>query len=198
MKSVSALAFLGVLVFTVFCATTPTNAAGPLPDVFLSVLGQLKEKTKVDILLPTELPRPFNDAKHANAEASADKYAISLYYELNAGDAGFAASFAAINKASLLSAGKRYVRKVRLANGVTGFFRAVSCGGSCAPAKLWWKEGLVLYSVQLKLPSTLRDHHERSQLGYPRRPPLVAACNDCKIAVTLRTPIVVSKRANAC
>jgi len=161
MKNVSALALLSVLVVTVFCATTPTNAAGTLPDVFLSVLGQLKEKTKVDVLLPTELPRPFNDAKHANAEATADKYAVSLYYELNAGDAGFAASFAAINNPSYSLQEIGNVRKVRLANGVTGFFRAVSCGGSCAPANLWWKEGSVLYSVQLKLPSTLREKSQQ-------------------------------------
>ena len=89
MKNVPALAFLGMLVFTVFCSSTPMSAAGPLSDVFLSVLGQLKEKTKVDVLLPTELPSPFNDAKYANAEATADMYAVSLYYELGAGDAGF-------------------------------------------------------------------------------------------------------------
>ena len=93
MKNVTALPSLGVLVFTVFCAIAPTNAAGPLPDVFLSVLGQLKEETTVDVLLPTELPSPFNDAKHADAMATANRYAVSLYYELNAGNAGFAASF---------------------------------------------------------------------------------------------------------
>ena len=48
------------------------------------------------MLLPTELPRPFSDAKHAIvAKLSTDEYAVALYYELRMGNAGFAASFAA-------------------------------------------------------------------------------------------------------
>ena len=30
-------------------------------------------------------------------------------------------------------------------------FRAVSCGGSCAPANLWWEQNGVMYQIQIKL-----------------------------------------------
>ena len=88
---------MGLLVSTVLCTAVRANAAGSPADVFLSVLGGVKGETKVDVLLPTELPRPFSDAKHANVDkAKADEYAISLYYELEAGNAGFAPSFEAM------------------------------------------------------------------------------------------------------
>jgi hypothetical protein len=159
MKNVSALVLLGVLVL---CTAPRTNAAGSLPDVFLSILGGVKAKTKVDVLLPTELPRPFSDAKHANVDkATPEEYAVSLYYELGAGDAGFAASFEATNNPRYSPQELGNVREVELATGITGFFRPVNCGGSCAPANLWWKEGSVLYQIQLKLPSTLREKNQQ-------------------------------------
>src|ERR1035438_3292628 len=96
MKKVFALAFLEAFVSTVLCTAVRANVAGSLPDIFLSVLAEVKAKTRVPVLLPTELPSPFSDAKHASVnKATADEYAIGLYYELETGDAGFAASFEA-------------------------------------------------------------------------------------------------------
>jgi len=94
MKNVSSLALLAVVASTVLYTVVRANAAGPLPDIFRSVLTEVKAKTKVPVLLPTELP--FYDVKHAIVEkAIAGEYAISLYSELDEGNAGFAASFGA-------------------------------------------------------------------------------------------------------
>jgi hypothetical protein len=129
-----------------------------LPDVFVSVLADVKAGTTIPVLLPTELPRPFSDAKQAIVEkVSADKYAVALYYELGVGDAGFGAFFAATNNARYSPRELGNVREVKLADGIVGFFRPVSCGGSCAPANLWWEQGTVLYQIQLELPSSLRE-----------------------------------------
>jgi hypothetical protein len=51
--------------------------------------------------------------------------------------------------------------KVQLTRGITGFFVPVSCGGSCAPAKLRWEQGTTLYQIQLKLASTLSDKRQQ-------------------------------------
>jgi hypothetical protein len=160
MKNGIALTLLGMFGTAVFCTAVRANVVKSLPDVFLSVLAEVKAKTRVPVLLPSELPKPFNDAKHASAGASADDYAVSLYYELGAGDAGFAASFGASGHLRFSPRELGNVRKVKLANGIAGFFRPVSCGGSCAPSNLWWEEGAVLYQIQLKLRSTL---HEKDQ-----------------------------------
>jgi hypothetical protein len=61
MKNVISLALLGVFASTVFYAAVRANAAGPLPDIFRSVLTEVKAKTRVPVLLPTELP--FYDVK---------------------------------------------------------------------------------------------------------------------------------------
>jgi hypothetical protein len=162
MKNVSALALFGLLVSTIPCIAVQANAVGSLPDVFLSVLDAVRAKTKIDVLLPTELPKPFNDAKHANVDkATGDEYAISLYYELDAGDAGFAASFQGTDNPRYSPQELGNGRKIKLASGISGFFRPVNCGGSCAPANLWWTQGSVLYQFQLKLPSTLGEKNQQ-------------------------------------
>jgi hypothetical protein len=137
-------------------------AARELPDIFVSVLAEVKAGTTVPVLLPTELPKPFSDAKHAIVgKISANKYEVTLDYG-SGGNAGFAASFSATRDAKYSPQELGNVREVKLANGVAGFFKPVSCGGSCAPANLWWEQGAVLYQIQLKLSSTLP---EKEQLG---------------------------------
>ena len=137
-------------------------AEKPLPGVFASDLAEIKARTKISVLLPTELPKPFSNAEHAMVGGvKADEYGVTLYYELGVGDAGFAASFSAKNKASYSPRELQNVRKVKLAGGIVGFFRPVNCGGSCAPANLWWEQGAVLYQIQLRLPSTLREKKQQ-------------------------------------
>jgi hypothetical protein len=162
MKNVFALALLVVFASTVLCTAVQANVAGSLPDIFVSVLAEVKAKTRVRVLFPTELSRPFSDAKHARVDkATADEYAVSLYYELDAGNAGFAASFEATNNPHYSPRDLGNVREVMLTAGITGFFRPVSCGGACAPANLWWEKGGVLYEIRLKLPSTLREKNQQ-------------------------------------
>ena len=144
-------------------ATDRPNPVKSLPDSFGSVLAEVKARTRIPVLLPTELPTPFNSANHAIvAKATADEYTMELYYELGMGNAGFAGTFAAQNDSHYSLRELPNVREVKLATGITGFFRPVSCGGSCAGANLWWKQGAVRYQIQLKLPSTLP---ERKQQG---------------------------------
>jgi hypothetical protein len=145
MKKVSAVALLALLVSTVLCTAFRAKAAGSLPDVFLSVLDGVKAKTKVGVLLPSELPKPFSDAKHAKVDkATADEYVVSLYYELDAGNAGFAASFQATNNAHHSPQELGDVCEVKLATGITGFFRPVDCGGSSIAAYLRFVHNLEL------------------------------------------------------
>ena len=137
-------------------------AEKPLPNIFVSVLAEVKAKTNITVLLPTELPEPFRYAAHAMVKAKADEYAVILYYELGVGDAGFAASLLANNNSSYSPRELPNVQKVKLASGIVGFFRPVSCGGSCAPANLWWERGTVLYDIQLRLPSTLSEKKQQN------------------------------------
>src|SRR5581483_3984724 len=146
MKNVTSLALLAVFASTVLYIAVRAKAAGPLPDIFRSVLTEVKAKTKVPVLLPTELP--FVGRKHASIDkAIAGQYAISVYVELGQGNEGFIASFGASENPRYSPQELPNVRELTLATGITGFFRPVNCGGSCAPANLWWREGSVLYQI---------------------------------------------------
>lgn len=161
MKKAGSLALLGVFASTVLCTAVRANAAGPLPDVFRSVLTEVKAKTRVPVLLPTELP--FYDIKHASTDkATVGEYAISLY--LDAGTVGFVASFSAVNNSGYSPQELPNVREVKLATGITGFFRPVKCGVSCAPMNLWWKQGTVLYQIQLKLPPAMPEQSQQRMI----------------------------------
>src|SRR5215813_13041761 len=63
-----------------------------LPEALVPALAEVKAKSRIAVLLPSELSRPLTTAKHAIVEkALEDEYAISLYYELGVGNSGFAA-----------------------------------------------------------------------------------------------------------
>jgi hypothetical protein len=148
----------------VLVASQVGRSQGPAP-VFNSLLPQIKEKTKVPVFLPSGLPQPIGKAKYSVAEnLREDEYAISLYYKLGIGDAGFAASFAGQDDAKYRAEELQNVKKVKLARGAKGFFRPVSCGGSCAPANLWWMDGGVLYQIQLKLSPTTSELDQENEI----------------------------------
>lgn len=138
------------------------GASQSLPEGFASSVRAVKAKTRVPILLPSTLPDPIGKAKDTVVQSVAeDSYAISLYYELGIGDAGFAANFTAQAKPNYAPEDLANVQRTALAQGLIGFFRPVSCGGSCAPANLWWQQNGTLYQIQLKLSSAMG---ERDQL----------------------------------
>ena len=152
-------------------ATTPSTSrtvdtqrsANSLPESLASVLPEIKSKSRVPVLLPSDLPKPIADATHALVEkAEEDTYAISLYYELGVGDSGLAAFFTADAHPSFNPADEG--NPVNLFGDIRGYFSPVSCGGSCAPANLWWEDKGVLYQIQVKLPSNLDEEDQKKTI----------------------------------
>jgi hypothetical protein len=139
--------------------------AGHLPNALASVLAEVKTKSHVEVLLPSQLSQPFAKAKYASVDsASEDEYAISLYYELGIGNAGFAASFTANAHPDYGPKELLNIDEVKLSHGLVGYFRPVSCGGSCAPANLWWEEDRILYQIQLRLSPELAESDQRKEM----------------------------------
>ena len=144
----------------------PAEPAVSIPKTLSSVLSEVKAKSHIAVLLPSTLSEPVADAKYPVIEkASEDEYAISLYYQPDIGNAGFAALFTAQANPNYEPQELPNIRKVELSKGILGYFRPVSCGGSCAPANLWWKEDRVLYQIQLKLSSTVPEKDQQSVLA---------------------------------
>ena len=85
-----------------------------------------------------------------------DGYLISLYYSEPGGEATVAAGFGGSTRIEHLSDAHR----VELSGGRTGMFMPVSCGGSCAPANLWWEQNGVMYPIQIKLKSSTTEKEQ--------------------------------------
>lgn len=156
--------------------TGAAQAADSIPEALKLVIAELKQKSHIPLLLPSKMAETFGEATQAVLDkASDEEYSISLFYELGMGNAGFAANFTA-------NAHPDYdpkddlpnVDQVKLPNGLIGYFQPVSCGGSCAPANLWWKENETLYQIQLKLSSTLSEGDQQKLI--------IAAANSAILA----------------
>jgi hypothetical protein len=115
-----------------------------LPDLFANVLPRVKAKTEVPVLLPQ---RYRSDAKKNLPGGRGRKkgYTLSISAIRNCGGATacFVAEFAAKRGAR-----PTFQRKVKLVRGHTGHFKPLTCGASCSPPMLEWRQGGVLYWIQ--------------------------------------------------
>lgn len=108
-----------------------------LPKIFITVLSKIKRQTNIPVFLPSVIPKPFCMAKHVISNISVNSYSIILYYRLHIGDAGLAGDFNAYADAKYKPNQLKNIRSIQLNNHIDGYFRSVSCGGSCAQANLW-------------------------------------------------------------
>jgi hypothetical protein len=147
---------LVVLFFADFGFNSLMGRAKVPAAVFTPALKQIQPKTHIAILLPFKLPSPVREReiKLASGTVSPDGYFISLYYSEIGSNATFAAGFGGSTRVlrDLPNA-----RRVALAGGLIGMFAPVSCGGSCAPANLWWEQDGVMYQIQIKLASASKE-----------------------------------------
>jgi len=151
--------FVSVFV-TVFGLSRSAGQVKEPAQVFKPALAQVQGKTRITILLPSKMPAGIRegDIKLASGRVSENGYFISLYYSDIGVDAAFAAGFGASTQ---IIRSLPNTRTVRLMNGTIGMFGPVSCGGSCAPANLWWEQNGVMYQIQIKLPSTTNEEEQR-------------------------------------
>ena len=159
MRKAAPVAVLVLLLFTDLGSVM--GQAKGAASVFRLALEQIGGKARIPIVLPSKLPPaiPETDIKLASGEARADGYFISLYFSEGGGDAAFAAGFGGSTRI-FGAEDLPNTRRIALSGGRTGMFRPVSCGGSCAPANLWWEQNGVMYQIQIKLRS---DSPEKDQ-----------------------------------
>jgi hypothetical protein len=169
MRSLGFLAAVFILVGSANAQQVAPNRGQPtadgsssLPKPFAAVLPEIKARSRVPVLLPSEISKAIAGAGYAFADkASENEYAILLYFKPGIGDAGFAASFAAQAHPGYEPQELPNVRKVKLSDGIIGYFRPASCGGSCAPANVWWEEHRVLYLVQAMLSPATSENDQQ-------------------------------------
>jgi hypothetical protein len=105
----------------------------PPSNVFLAILQDAKKQTQLPLLLPSELPVSYSSLS-PSLVAEEDEYAIDLFTEATAGR--YIAGFLAEKEEKYSAADIGNTKQVMLAKNTTGFFRPISCGGSCSPVNL--------------------------------------------------------------
>jgi hypothetical protein len=152
MKRTWMLLVLGLVGIAEF--SNAVAAADNLTVLLAKARADLGAEPKVPVYLPSHLPPEIAryGVKLASAQRTHDGYTVSLYYTDEPSDASFAGMISGSNTTFQHLPNTKLVR---LDSGVKASFRQVSCGGSCAPANLWWHVSGHDYSVQLKLPSQM-------------------------------------------
>jgi len=111
-----------------------------LGDVVLAV----DAKTRVPLLLPDRMP--YEDTTlYPSGSGRRRAWSLSLAAAPDCGGATacFVAEFSARRGARPYG-----TRKVRLAGGRTGWFKPLSCGASCSPPSISWRQHKAAYVIQ--------------------------------------------------
>jgi hypothetical protein len=149
-----------------------------LPALFADDLQRVAARTDVPVLLPERMPSDF-DQHVPSGFAGPRQWGLQIASRPGCGGAGacFVASFSG-HRGGPRPFGRR---TVRLANGRTGHFTPLSCGASCSPPQIQWRERGATYSIQADVGTRrterrilVRMANEAIRAG-PRQPPAASA-----------------------
>jgi hypothetical protein len=142
---------LFAVVLIALLAAAPAEAAKlrsvNLPNLFATQITKAKAKSEVPILLPQTFRSDFK--KHFPEGSSRTRgwsFEIGAVKHCHTATACFIAQFAA-RRGGQPSGDKA----VQLARGRTGFFTPLSCGASCSPPSIQWRERGAVYRIQAKV-----------------------------------------------
>jgi hypothetical protein len=118
------------------------------------VLPRVVQQSGVPVLVPDRMALDYGGKLYASGSGGRNSWALSLSGAPQCGGATacFLAEFS----------GRRgghpsFSHPVRLRGGVTGYYKPLSCGGSCSPPALQFLRSGVLYEIQAKVPRSKAD-----------------------------------------
>ena len=116
-----------------------------LPELFADELPRIKARTQVAVLLPEQMPSDF-DQHVPSGFGGPRQWGLQIASRPDCGGAGacFVASFTGRRGGP----GPFGRRTVKLADGRTGRFTPLSCGASCSPPQIEWRERGATYGIQ--------------------------------------------------
>ena len=118
-----------------------------LPKLFATQIERAHAQTEVAILLPQTMRSDFRRFHpEGRATAGAWRFDIGAVRDCNQATACFIAQLKGVRDGR--PSGRR---TIRLNRGRTGYYRPGSCGASCTPPSIEWRERHALYSIQAKV-----------------------------------------------
>jgi hypothetical protein len=114
-----------------------------LPGLLTTPVADVKQDTKLPILLPSTMTTKGTKQLYGAGEGEARTYSFAVSTERGCTASACAvASFTAAKGIALYGD-----RKVTLAKGRPGRYIPLSCGVSCSPPSIVWKERGVVYEI---------------------------------------------------
>ena len=128
-------------------AAAALSAIALLPGVLTNTVAEVKQQTPLPILMPNNFYSDF-DPVYPSGAGSEKEYSIGLAAAPDCGGANacFAADFSATKGGTPFGRGK-----VTLTRGRHGRYQPLSCGASCSPPSISWRERGVTYTIQAKV-----------------------------------------------
>jgi hypothetical protein len=162
------------LASAVFASTGSKSAAR---NLFADAAKDVVKRSSIAVYVPISLQSLDTAAIDgcAFSESERDSYRISIYGRVTeygkteplpceASNAAFLAEIHGNTKAMPDLSKEPSAQRVALQNGAPGWFIPVACGGSCAPAMLYWQMPKASYWLQLKLGSRDSIAAQRKEL----------------------------------
>ena len=132
-----------------------------LPGLLTSTVADVKQQTPLPILAPDNFSSDF-DELYPYGGGSEKEYSLGVSATPDCGGAN--ACFAADFRAE--KGGKPFGRgKVTLTKGRHGRYQPLSCGASCSPPSISWKERGVTYTIQAKVVGKQTDRQLLSKMA---------------------------------
>lgn len=140
-----------IAVVAVAAVAVPAIAASDtvnVPRKFKKLIPKVSKKSGLPVLLPSKL-RAYGPPSRVFGQGAATRrsYALELGFgrDCNGATACFVAAFFATEDGK-----PSFKRKVKLEGGRTGYFKPITCGASCSPAVIQWRQHDALYEIQYK------------------------------------------------
>src|SRR5918998_5328256 len=156
-----ALRLSALALIAVFAAVAVADAATyRIPRVLRDDLKRVGPRTDVPIRIPTRMNLDYGKGVYGEGSGTKRKYT----FEVNATDecganVCFLAQFTGERGGE-----PSFTREVALARGITGYYKPLTCGGSCSPPMIEWVQGGVLYSIQAKVGVPGRKRQRRAMV----------------------------------
>jgi hypothetical protein len=139
---------VAVLAAALIPAAPAAAKSSDVPSALGRTLDRVSARSGVPVLVPQRLALDYGGRLFASGSGDAKGWTLSLAGARNCGaNVCMLASFSAERGST-----PAFKRQVRLRRGVTGHFKPLTCGGSCAPPEIQFARGGVLYTIQAKVP----------------------------------------------
>ena len=154
-----ALRLTALALIALFAAVAVADAATyRIPKVLRDDLKRVGPRTDLPIRIPTRMNLDYGKGVYGEGTGSKNRYT----FEVNATDecganVCFLAQFMGEKGGE-----PSFTREVELARGIIGYYKPLTCGGSCSPPMIQWMQGGILYSIQAKVGVPGRKRQRRA------------------------------------